>query len=56
MKAVRRSRSRRGATSLEVVMSAGVLLPLCAAALFLGAKMYQYLFDIISTFVGWPYP
>jgi hypothetical protein len=51
-----RKKHSRGISALEVVMSAGVLLPLCAAALFLGAKMYQYVFGIISTLVGWPYP
>lgn len=47
---------RRGAMSFEVVMSAAVLLPLSGAALFLGIKMFQYLYQIISTMVGWPYP
>lgn len=51
-----RKQRRRGLSSLEVVMSAGILLPLSAAALFLGAKMYAYTYDVLSTLVGWPYP
>lgn len=51
----RSRRARRGLSSLEVVMSAGVLLPLAGLLFFLGIDMCKYLYALISTLVGWPY-
>lgn len=51
----RSRRARRGLSSLEVVMSAGVLLPLAGVLFFLGIDMCKYLYALISTLVGWPY-
>ena len=51
----RSRRTRRGMSALEVVMSAGVLLPLAGALFFLGIDMCKYLYGLISTLVGWPY-
>ena len=48
-------RARRGLSALEVVMTAGVLLPLAGVLLFLGVDMSKYLYGLISTLVGWPY-
>ncbi|WP_255671096.1 hypothetical protein [Blastopirellula sediminis] len=42
--------------SLEVALTTGLLVPLAAALFYMGLQIYQYLFDITSTLVGWPYP
>jgi hypothetical protein len=51
----RSRRARHGMSSLEVVMTAGVLLPLAGLLFFLGIDMCKYLYGLISTLVGWPY-
>ena len=51
----RSRRARRGISALEVVMTAGVLLPLAGGLLFLGIDMSKYIYNLISTLVGWPY-
>jgi hypothetical protein len=46
---------RRGMVSLEVVMTAAVMLPVAGALLFLGIKMCATVYQAIGGLVGWPF-
>ena len=50
-----RSSRRRGMASLEVVMTAAVMLPVAGALLFLGIKMCATVYQAIGGIVGWPF-
>jgi hypothetical protein len=51
----RRTMSRGGLASLEVVMTIAVMLPITAAMLFLAVKICSTLYQVIGALVGWPY-
>jgi len=48
-------RNRRGLASLEVVMTAAVMLPIAAAILWLGFKMAAIVYQVIGALVAWPF-
>jgi hypothetical protein len=50
-----RRAGRRGMASLEVVMTAAVMLPVAGALLFLGIKMCATIYQAIGGLVGWPF-
>jgi hypothetical protein len=50
-----RSTRRRGMASLEVVMTAAVMLPVAGVLLFLGIKMCATVYQAIGGIVGWPF-
>lgn len=47
-------RVRNGTAALEEVLILAVILPLVVAALWVTKNMCVYVFQIISTHVGWP--
>lgn len=51
----RNRRNRRGLASLEVVMTAAVMLPIAAAILWLGFKMAAIVYQVIGALVAWPF-
>ncbi len=46
---------RRGMSSLEVVFTAAIMLPVAGALLLLGAKMCGTLYQAIAALVAWPF-
>ena len=50
-----RSRGRRGSASVEVVMTAGVMLPLAGLLFFLGIKMCATIYQAIGALAAWPF-
>ena len=50
-----RTRHRRGTMSLEVVLTAGVMLPIAGALFFLGIKMCATVYQAIGGLVSWPF-
>lgn len=51
-----RARSRRGSASLEEVMALAVVLPLVAAATFLGLRLFRTFCAGVTVVGGWPFP
>jgi hypothetical protein len=49
-------RSRRGFAALEEVMVLAVVLPVVAAAFYLGVRLFRLFHDVTVTIVGWPFP
>jgi len=41
--------------SIEVAMTAGVMLPIAGALFFLGIKMCAALYQAIGSIVAWPF-
>jgi hypothetical protein len=48
--------SRRGSAAIEEVMVLAVVLPVVAAAFYLGVRLFRLFHDIVVTLVGWPFP
>lgn len=46
---------RRGLSTLEVVLSTGVMMPFAVALYFVGKQACGRLFQIIQSLVAWPY-
>ena len=51
----RKSPTRRGMMSIEVVATIAVMVPICGALLFLGIKILAALYQTIGTLVSWPF-
>ena len=47
--------ARRGMATVEVVLAAGVGLPVAVALMYLGFRMCKYVFQASATLVGSPY-
>lgn len=52
----RATASRRGSAAIEEVMVLAVVLPVVAAAFYLGVRIVRLFHDIAVTLVGWPFP
>ena len=48
-------RQRRGAMTMEVVMSTGVMIPIAFGLLLLGTEMCRYVYGLVSSLVTWPF-
>jgi len=46
---------RNGTAALEEVMILAVMMPIAAGSFFLGLKICQAIYAIMSALVGWPY-
>lgn len=51
----RTARHRRGLTSLEVVMTTAVMLPIAFALLVLGVKLATTAYQVTAALVAWPF-
>jgi hypothetical protein len=51
----RRRAARRAMVSIEVAMTAGVMLPVAGILFFLGIKMCAALYQAIGSCVAWPF-
>lgn len=47
--------SRNGQTSIEVVATVAIMVPICGFLFFTGIKLCQYLYSIIGNSVTWPF-
>jgi hypothetical protein len=52
---VKRSAPRCGLSSLEAVIALAISFPAAVFLFWLGARACRNLFEVIDTFVGWPY-
>ena len=51
-----RTRSNRGGqTSIEVVATVAIMVPVCGFLFFTGIKLCQYLYSTIGNSVSWPF-
>jgi hypothetical protein len=49
-------RTRRGFAAVEEVMVLAVVLPIVAAAFYLGVRLFRLFHEVAVTIVGWPFP
>ena len=52
---IRSRRARRGTASIEVAMSAAVMLPVAGALFFLAIRMCSTVYQAIGGLVAWPF-
>jgi hypothetical protein len=52
---LQRRKPRGGMSSLELVMSTAVMLPLAVLIFFAGAEAAQLFYQMVTTLVGWPH-
>ncbi len=51
----RSSRLRRGLAALEVVLAAGITIPILAFLLYAGIRVCRFFFSLAGTMIGSPY-
>ena len=51
----RNQSNRSGQTSIEVVATTAIMVPVCGLLFFTGIKLCQYLYSTIGNSVTWPF-